>query len=61
MIMRRFASCHVLVGRVLLALLAAYVGLISLRVLYPIAYTSQLIRRAEEHALDPALVAAVIR
>ena len=59
--MRRFASWRVGVGSILVALLVAYAGFVGLRVLYPIAYTSQLVDLAGEHALDPALVAAVVR
>lgn len=59
--MRRFASWHVRVGSVVLVLLLAYSGLVGLRVLYPAAYTAQLIALSEAHGLDPALVAAVVR
>lgn len=59
--MRRFAPWRVCVGSLLLVLLLAYAGLVGLRLLYPVAYTARLIAFAEEHALDPALVAAVVR
>jgi len=59
--MRRFAPWNLRIRLSLLVLLLAYVGLIGVRVLYPIAYTPQLIALAEEHGLDPALVAAVVR
>jgi len=59
--MRRFAPWRVLVGSILLVFLVAYVGLVGLRLLYPVAHTAQLVDLAEEHALDPALVAAVVR
>ena len=59
--MRRFAPWRVPVGSLLLALLLVYAGLVGLRLLYPIAYTAQLIAFSEEHALDPAFVAAVVR
>jgi soluble lytic murein transglycosylase len=59
--MRRFASWPALVGWPLAALVVTYCGLVGLRVLYPITYTSQLVLLAEVHALDPAHVAAVTR
>jgi soluble lytic murein transglycosylase len=59
--MGRFAPWRVRVGSVLVVFLVAYTALLGLRLLYPIAYTAQLIAFAEEHALDPALVAAVVR
>jgi soluble lytic murein transglycosylase len=59
--MRRFASWWALVGPAVSVLLLAYAGLVGLRVLYPMAYTSQLVDLAEENGLDPVLVAAVVR
>jgi soluble lytic murein transglycosylase-like protein len=59
--MRRFAPWRVRVGSILLVPLLAYAGLVGLRLLYPVAHTAQLIAFAEEHALDPAFVAAVVR
>ena len=59
--MRRFAPWRVRVGSLVLVLLLAYTALVGLRLLYPVAYTAQLIAFAEERALDPALVAAVVR
>jgi soluble lytic murein transglycosylase len=59
--MRRFAPWRVRVGSILLVPLVAYAGLVGLRLLYPVAHTAQLIAFAEEHALDPAFVAAVVR
>lgn len=59
--MRRFAPRQVRVVSTVLVFLVAYVGLVGLRVLYPIAYTSELVDLASEHGLDPALIAAVVR
>ncbi len=59
--MRRFASWRPLVGPLVLVLLVAYAGLVGLRVLYPVAYTAQLVALSEERGLDPSLVAAVVR
>ena len=59
--MRRFASWRRRVGWAIAVLLLAYTGLIGLRILYPIAYTSQLVDAARENGLDPAFVAAVVR
>ena len=59
--MRRFAPWGGRVGVLLFLPLVGYAGLIGLRALYPIAYTQQLIALAEEHALEPEIVAAVVR
>ena len=60
--MRRFASRPARAGLIVLLLLAAaYVGLLGFRVLYPLDYIDQIRNLAHEHALDPALVAAVVR
>jgi len=59
--MRRFASYRGLVVSVALILMIAYVGLVALRVLYPVAYTKQILSLANEYEIDPELVAAVIR
>lgn len=59
--MRRFAPRGAHIGVVLSLVLLAYAGLVGLRVLYPVAYIPQLVALAEEQALDPGLVAAVIR
>lgn len=59
--MRRFAPWRVRISSILVVFLVAYAGLVGLRLLYPVAHTAQLIAFAEEHALDPAFVAAVVR
>ena len=46
---------------ILLALVLAYGTLVGVRVLYPIAHVALLVHWSEEHAVDPALVGAVVR
>jgi len=58
--MRRLASWRTLAA-LFAVVLAAYAGLVGLRVLYPIAYRAQLVELSESRGLDPALVAAVVR
>ncbi len=60
--MQRSAPWRVRAGLALLALLlVAYAGLVGLRVLYPIAYTADLVGFANQNRIDPALVASVVR
>lgn len=59
--MRRFAPWTVVGAAVAFAALLIYVGLVGLRILYPISYTADIVAFADEYALDPALVAAVVR
>jgi len=59
--MRRLASRRTIALTMGGVVLLAYVALVGLRVLYPLAYESQILTLAEAHDLDPALLAAVVR
>ncbi len=59
--MRRIAPSYLWTGSLFLIALLCYVGLIGIRVLYPIAHMEQLVAFADDYSLDPALVAAIVR
>ncbi len=59
--MRRFASWRTSVTVVISLILVAYGGLVGLRLLYPIAYTDELLIACRARGLDPPWVAAIVR